>query len=136
VPDTKIRLQGSSKIIMTATTVKNSDGNGKAKDAKVEVKKQEPKAADQIISLEKRIRKVEELNIVIEKWRKLNEARKNLTGFQLGNDGLSAQITLRDSTGQEFKTSHSLVVNTVLETLQSVVDERIRECEDQIKFED
>jgi len=136
VPDTKIRLQGSSKIIMTATTVKSSNGNGKAKDVKAELPKLEPKMADQIISLEKRIRKVEELNIVIDKWRKLNEAKKNLTGFQLGNDGLSAQITLRDSTGQEFKTSHSLVVNTVLETLQSVVDERIRECEDQIKFED
>ena len=124
------------EFIMTATTVKNSNGNGKVKDAKTEVKKQEPKTADKIISLEKRIRKVEELNIVIDKWRKLNEAKKNLTGFQLGNDGLSAQITLRDSTGQEFKTSHSLVVNTVLDTLQNVVNERIRECEQQISFDD
>ena len=121
---------------MTTTTVKSSNGNGKAKDANVEVKPQKPETAEKIISLEKRIRKVEELTIVIDKWRKLNEAKKNLTGFQLGNDGLSAQITLRDSTGQEFKTSHSLVVNTVLDTLQNVVDERIRECEDQIKFED
>lgn len=136
MPDTKISPQGSGKIIMTATTVKNSNGNGKVKDAKTEVKKQEPKAADKIISLEKRIRKVEELNIVIDKWRKLNEAKKNLTGFQLGNDGLSAQITLRDSTGQEFKTSHSLVVNTVLDTLQNVVNDRIRECEQQISFDD
>ena len=124
------------KIIMTATTVKSTNGNGKAKDAKVEVKPQKPEVAEKIISLEKRIRKVEELNIVIEKWRKLNEAKKNLTGFQLGNDGLSAQITLRDSTGQEFKTSHSLVVNTVLDTLQNVVNERIRECEQQISFDD
>ena len=99
-------------------------------------KKQEPKADDKIISLEKRILKVEELNIVLDKWRKLNEAKKNLTGFQLGNDGLSAQITLRDSTGQEFKTSHSLVVNTVLDTLQNVVNGRIRECEEQISFND
>ncbi len=38
---------------------------------------------------------MEELNIVIEKWRKLNEAKKNLTGFQLGNDGLSFTITGR-----------------------------------------
>ena len=92
-------------------------------------KKQEPKADDKIIRLEKRILKVEELNIVLDKWRKLNEAKKNLTGFQLGDDGLSAQITLQDSTRQEFKTSHSMVVNTALDTLQNEVNERICECE-------
>ena len=66
MPDTNISPQGSGKIIMTATTVKSSNGNGKAKDAKVEIKQQEPEAAEKIISLKKRIRKVEELNIVIE----------------------------------------------------------------------
>lgn len=70
----------------------------------------------------------------IEKWIKLNEASKNLIGFQIGNDGLSAQIALRDSTGQEFKTSHSLVINTVPDTLQNVVNERIRESEQQIRI--
>lgn len=103
----------------------------------MEVKKAEPsKVENAILSLEKRIQKVEELNIVIEKWRKLNEAKKNLTGFKLGNDGLSSTITLRDAAGREFKTSHNLVVTTVLDTLQKVMDEKIEEVEEQINFAD
>ncbi len=124
------------------TTAKVEKTNGHSNHAKTEVKKAETSNAGKksvenaIISLEKRIQKVEELNIVIEKWRKLNEAKKNLTGFQLGNDGLSSNITLRDAAGREFKTSHNLVVTTVLDTLQEVLDEKISEVEDQINFGD
>jgi len=101
----------------------------------MEVKKNETsKVANQVLTLEKRIQKVEELNIIIEKWRKLNEAKKNLTGFKLGNDGLSSTITLKDAAGREFKTSHNLVVSTVLDTLQQVLDEKIIEVETQIDF--
>lgn len=135
MPEAKINLQGRSKFTMTATAAKTKNENGNSKDAKMEVKKSETsKVANQVLTLEKRIQKVEELNIVIEKWRKLNEAKKNLTGFQLGNDGLSSTITLKDAAGREFKTSHNLVVTTVLETLQQVLDEKIIEVETQIDF--
>ncbi len=101
----------------------------------MEVQKSEPsKVENPILTLEKRIQKVEELTIIIEKWRKLNEAKKNLTGFQLGNDGLSSTITLKDAAGREFKTSHNVVVTTVLSTLQEVIDEKISEVEEQISF--
>jgi len=101
----------------------------------MEVKKNKAsKVENPVLTLEKRIQKVEELNIVIEKWRKLGEAKKNLTGFQLGNDGLSSTITLKDAAGREFKTSHNLVVTTVLSTLQEVLDEKIAEVEEQINF--
>jgi hypothetical protein len=118
---------------MTATAVKKAESD--SKNAKMEVKKNETsKEINQVLTLEKRIQKVEELNIIIEKWRKLNEAKKNLTGFQLGNDGLSSTITLKDAAGREFKTSHNLVVTTVLDTLQQVLDEKIIEVETQIDF--
>lgn len=119
---------------MTATAAK-TNSNGQSNQAKMEVKKNETSTVvNQILTLEKRIQKVEELNIVIEKWRKLGEAKKNLTGFQLGNDGLSSTITLKDAAGREFKTSHNLVVTTVLDTLQQVLDEKILEVEQQINF--
>ena len=57
------------------------------------------KVENSILSIEKRIQKVEELNIVIEKWRKLGEAKKNLNGFQLGADGLSSTVIIRDVSG-------------------------------------
>ena len=122
------------------TTAKVEKTNGHSNQGKTEVKRAEASNGNKktvenaIISLEKRIQKVEELNIVIEKWRKLNDAKKNLTGFQLGNDGLSSTITLRDAAGREFKTSHNLVVTTVLDTLQKVLDEKIGEVEEQINF--
>ena len=115
---------------MTATARKT---NAKADTVKMEVVKNS-KVENSILSLEKRIQKVEELNIVIEKWRKLNEAKKNLNGFKLGADGLSSTVIIRDVSGQEFKTSHNIVVETVLKTVQGVLDEKITEVEDQINF--
>ena len=134
VPGAKISPQGSGKNSMSATAAK-SKTNGQSQEAKMELKKNETsKVENSVLTLEKRIQKVEELNIVIEKWRKLGEAKKNLTGFQLGNDGLSSTITLKDAAGREFKTSHNLVVTTVLKTLQDVLDEKISEVEEQINF--
>ncbi len=118
------------KQIMTATARKT---NAKADTAKMEVVKNS-KIENSILSLEKRIQKVEELNIVIDKWRKLGEAKKNLNGFKLGADGLSSTVIIRDVSGQEFKTSHNIVVETVLKTVQGVLDEKISEVEEQINF--
>jgi hypothetical protein len=76
---------GQRRKIMSTATAKAKAENGNSKNAAMEVKKNDPKVENPVLTLEKRIRKVEELNIIIEKWRKLNEAKKNLTGFQLGN---------------------------------------------------
>ena len=116
--------------------------NGKAateEKAVMEVLKTEPSnsaktAENAILSLEKRIQKVQELNIVIDKWRKLQEARKNLNEFKLGNDGMNSTIIIRDAAGREFKTSQSIVFTTVLQTVQQVLDEKIAETEVQIDF--
>ncbi len=117
---------------MTTATAKKQ--TSKADSAKMEVKKNTPVVENSILSLEKRIQKVEELSIVIEKWRKLNEAKKNLNGFKLGADGLSSTVIIRDVSGQEFKTSHNIVVETVLGTVQGVLDTKIAEVEEQINF--
>ena len=112
--------------------------NGKAAtevNAVMEVVKTEPKVVNPILSLEKRIQRIQELNILIEKWRKLGEARKNLTGFKLGADGLSSTVIIKDASGQEFKTSHNIVVETVLKSVKEVLDEKITEVESQINFE-
>ena len=126
------KSQGQEQNIMTAATAKKS--NGTTKVPQMEVKKNTPVVENSILSLEKRIQKVEELSIVIEKWRKLNEAKKNLNGFKLGADGLSSTVIIRDVSGQEFKTSHNIVVETVLNTVQGVLDEKITEMEKQINF--
>ena len=134
VPNTIINPRGSGEKPMTANAVKTNGAASAEKEAKMELVKESPKVENAILSLEKRIQKVEELNIVIEKWRKLNEARKNLNGFKLGADGLSSTVIIKDVSGQEFKTSHNIVVETVLKTVKDVLDSKIQEVEDQINF--
>lgn len=109
--------------------------NGESKTPKMEVKKNDPsKLEKSVIAIEKRIQKVEELTIVIDKWRKLTEARKNMKSFSLGNDGLSATITMTDASGREFKTSHNQVVTTVITSVLSELDNSIAATEEQIDF--
>jgi hypothetical protein len=73
-----------------ATAQKTNGKSATEEKAVMEVVKTEPsKVENAILSLEKRIQKVQELNIVIDKWRKLQDARKNLNEFKLGNDGIT-----------------------------------------------
>ncbi|TNF39465.1 MAG: hypothetical protein EP310_10515 [Bacteroidetes bacterium] len=122
-----------------ATAQKTNGKSATEEKAVMEVVKTESSnsaktAENAILSLEKRIQKVQELNIVIDKWRKLQEARKNLNEFKLGNDGMNSTIIIRDAAGREFKTSQSIVFTTVLQTVQQVLDEKIAETEVQIDF--
>ena len=57
-----------------------------------------------------------------------------LDGFKLGADGLSSTVIIRDVSGQEFKTSHNIVVETVLKSVQEILDVKIAEVEKQIDF--
>ena len=118
---------------MSNATAKKVEVENTVETSKMVIVKDGPKQ-NVILSLEKKIAKIEELNIVIDKWRKLNEAKKNLNGFRLGADGLSSTVVIKDVSGQEFKTSHNIVVETVLKTVMQVLDEKIAEVELQINF--
>lgn len=76
--------------------------------------KKDEKAVSEVPSLEKRIQKVEDLSMLIEKWRKLTETRRNFQTFSLGADGMGATIFLLDASGKEFKTSNTPVVSAVI----------------------
>ncbi len=80
------------------------------------------------------IQKVEDLSMLIEKWRKPTETRRNLQTFSLGADGLGATVFLWDASGKEVKTSNTPVVFAVMEEIKTTLDERIKEVETQIKF--
>ena len=102
--------------------------------ASLEVVKKDEKVTQEVPSLEQRIQKVEDLSMLIEKWRKLTETRRNLQTFSLGADGLGATVFLRDASGKEFKTSNTPVVSAVMDEIKSTLDERIKEVETHIKF--
>ena len=58
--------------------------------ASLEVVKKDEKEVTEVPSLEKRIQKVEDLSMLIERWHKLTDARRNLQTFSLGADGMGA----------------------------------------------
>ena len=161
--DTKISLQGSSKKSMsnlarkqnvatdqtaTLTVVKEVPANGKTmviEEATAEVVAEvvAPEVApviapevklEPVISVERRIEKVEELKITIRKYQQLQEARKGLTSFRLGSDGMSATLTLKDADGTPFSTSNPVVLETALNHIRQVLNEKIHETEKEINF--
>ncbi len=94
--------------------------------------KPEPVQAPRKLSLDERIQKVEDLSLLIDRYRILNESRRKLQTFQLGADGLSSSIQLRDAAGNEFRTSNSAVINTVIDEMKRTLDTKVREVEDLI----
>ena len=94
--------------------------------------KPEPVLTPRKLSLDERIQKVEDLSLLIDRYRILNESRRKLQTFQLGADGLSSSIQLRDAAGNEFRTSNSAVLNTVIEEMKRTLDTKVREVEDLI----
>ena len=94
--------------------------------------KPEPVIAPRKLSLDERIQKVEDLSLLIDRYRILNESRRKLQTFQLGADGLSSSIQLRDAAGNEFRTSNSAVINTVIDEMKRTLDTKVREVEELI----
>ena len=110
--------------------VKNDQPAG----ATVEVPMEQP-APQPELTLEQRITMVEDLTMLIDRWRKLQESYRNLQTFKIGTDGMSTQIVLRDTTsGKEFKTSNSSVVARILEEIRLTLQGKITEVESQIRF--
>lgn len=102
--------------------------------AAVEVPVEQPTPQPEL-TLEQRISMVEDLTMLIDRWRKLQESYRNLQTFKIGTDGMSTQIVLRDTTsGKEFKTSNSSVVARILEEIRLTLQGKITEVESQIRF--
>ena len=143
------KLVNESAVAILEST--GSNGNGKAKETVVieetvaevvaEVVKPEVapviipevKAAP-VISVERRIEKVEELKITIKKYQQLQEARKGLTNFRLGSDGMSATLTLKDADGTPYSISNPVVVEAALTHIRQILNEKIHETEKEINF--
>ena len=86
------------------------------------------------LTLEERIQRVEDLSMLIDRLKNLNESRRKLQTFQVGADSLSSVVALRDANGNEFKTSNSAVVAAVVEEIRKTLDGKIAEVEQKITF--
>ena len=86
------------------------------------------------LSLDEKIQRVEDLTLMIDRWRTLSESRRKLQTFQIGADSLSSVILLRDAAGNEFKTSNSSVITSVIDEMKRTLETKVREVEEQINL--
>ena len=86
------------------------------------------------LSLEERIQRVEDLSMLIDRWKTLNDSRRKLQTFQIGADSLSSVISLRDANGNEFKTSNSAVITSVIDEMKRTLDGKVRDVEELINL--
>jgi hypothetical protein len=97
------------------------------------VVKNEPEETRKL-TLDEKIQRVEDLSMMIDRWRLLSESRRKLQTFQIGADGLSSVVMLKDAGGNEFKTSNSAVITSVIEEMKRTLDAKVREVEEQINL--
>ena len=115
---------------VTMQVVKNSAESAPQPEPAAEAPAPKPE-----LTLEQRITVVEDLTMLIDKWRKLQESYRNLQSFKIGTDGMSTQIVLRDTTsGKEFRTSNTAVVARILDEIRVTLLNKITEVESQIRF--
>lgn len=98
------------------------------------VKEEKIEEAARKLTLEERIQRVEDLSMLIDRWKNLNDSRRKLQTFQIGADSLSSVISLRDANGNEFKTSNSAVITSVIDEMKRTLDTKVREVEEQINL--
>ena len=98
------------------------------------VKEEKVEEAARKLTLEERIQKVEDLSMLIDRWKTLNDSRRKLQTFQIGADSMSSVISLRDASGNEFKTSNSAVISSVIDEMKRTLDAKVHDVEAQINL--
>jgi len=85
-------------------------------------------------TLDERIHKVENLQLLVTKRTKLIQTRSELERFQIGSNDFNCNMQLKDSDGNAFTTSFTPGIKKVVEFLKSNFDGSIKEIEEKIRF--
>ena len=105
------------------------------KPAMIVVKKEVIIPADpKDLSLEQKIQKVENLQLVVNKRAKLVQTRNEIERFQIASNDFNCNLQMKDSDGNTFSTSFTPGIKKVIEFLKTSFDASISEVETHIKF--
>ena len=89
---------------------------------------------EKVLSLDERINKVENLQLLVNKRTKLVETRRDLEKFQIGSNNFNCSFQVKDSEGNLFSTTFTPGIKKVIEFLKASFDESVAEIEAQITF--
>ena len=86
------------------------------------------------LTLEERIQRVENLQLLVSKRARIVSTRSELDRFQIASNDFNCALDISDSDGNKFRTTFTPGVKKVLEFLKKSFDESIKEVEEQIQF--
>ena len=133
--ETKVKSNGTAKKVNA--TVKKEVQKKLTEQAigKTNVPEKKVTVEKTVINLDDRIQKIEKLRGLANQRERLTETLNELTKFNYNQDG-SSSFHIRDSRNLEFKTTNTNLIKLVTTHLQSTLEQRKSEIEEQIlKFE-
>jgi hypothetical protein len=86
------------------------------------------------LTLQEKINKIENLQLIVEKRERMVGTRSELEKFQTSSNDFNCTLRLNDSDGNVFSTSFTPGVKKVVDFLKDSFDASIGNIEDQIKF--
>lgn len=86
------------------------------------------------LTLQEKILKVENLQLLVEKRQRLVQTRGELDRFQTASNDFNCSMRLNDSDGNVFTTNFTPGIKKVIEFLRSSFDASIADVESKIKF--
>mgnify|MGYP003633575045 FL=1 len=133
--ETKVKSNGTAKKVNA--TVKKEVQKKLTEQAigKTNVPEKKVTVEKTVINLDDRIQKIEKLRGLANQRERLTETLNELTKFNYNQDG-SSSFHIRDSRNLEFKTTNTNLIKLVTTHLESTLEQRKSEIEEQIvKFE-
>ncbi|GAL77283.1 hypothetical protein JCM19274_4996 [Algibacter lectus] len=129
--ETKVKANGTAK--RQTATVKKDVQKKLTEQAigKTVVPEKKETVEKPVINLDDRIQKFEKLKGLASQRERLAETLTSLTKFNYNQDD-SSSFVLRDSSNLEFKTSNTNLIKLVTSQLQSTLEQRKSEVEEQI----
>jgi len=87
------------------------------------------------LSVEEKIQKIKELNILTERRQNLLFSKNTLSEFALSTTAESQKLELMDSNGRKFNIQNTEAIKGVIDFLKTFLSEKVKEVENQINFE-
>ena len=87
-----------------------------------------------VLTMQEKILKVENLQLIVEKRAKLVQTRSELERFQISSNDFNCSMRLNDSDGNVFTTSFTPGIKKVIDFLKASFDGSIAEVEGKILF--
>lgn len=113
----------------------NSKNESNLQVVKNEKENATKKTGNKVLTVEEKVQRIKELNILTERRGNLIASKNMLSEFSLGTTAESQKLVLTDTDGRVYNISNSEAIKGVIEYLKGFLDGKIKEVEEKILIE-